>query len=209
MSKIESNWQYTEQFPVETEHLAKARRLSLELGVTPVSRSIAAALSNTVLISRAKQICELGSGLGVSGLALLRYAPQAHLTSIDIEPEYQRQSRPLFEEAGVSGSRLRMIQGDAMEVLPRLNTGSYDLLVIDADPKNLLAYVEFGLQVIRPGGSIIVPNAFNEGHVSDPAARDEVTQNFRDLLEMMADSPAVSSQLSPIGNGLLTLTRLP
>ena len=40
----------------------------------------------------ARAILEIGTGVGVSGLALLRYAPEAHLTSIEIEPEYLRQA---------------------------------------------------------------------------------------------------------------------
>ncbi|MDO4241748.1 MAG: class I SAM-dependent methyltransferase [Microbacteriaceae bacterium] len=208
MSKIESNWQYAEQLPVESEASSKARRLSLEFGVEPVSRAVASAISNIAAITQARHICEVGTGLGVSGLALLRYLPQAHLTSIDIESDYHREVKPLFQAAGVPSAGLRLIEGDAQDVLPRLNAASYDLVLLDADPAGLLEYVEHGLQLVQPGGTILVPNALWHGQVADPAARDEATTAFRDLLEMMADSPAVAASLSPAGNGLLTLTRL-
>lgn len=208
MSRLERNWQYAEQYPNETDGQVRARRLSLELGIEPVSRAVASALSGLVASSGAKAICELGTGVGVSGLALMRYAPEATLTSIEIEPEHLRQARVVFAEAGIPTSRLRLVEGDAAQVLPRLNLEAYDIVVIDADPEHLLDYFEAALQIVRPGGTIAVPGAFAGGRVTDPAARDAVTQNLRDLLTTVAESPAIAPVLSPAGDGFLTLTRL-
>lgn len=208
MSRLERNWQYAEQYPNETDAQVRARRLSLELGIEPISRAVAAQLSGFVAATGATVICEVGTGVGVSGLALLRYAPNATLTSIDVDAEHLRQARTVFAEAGVPNAQLRLIEGDAMQVLPRLNLGAYDLLVIDADSEHLLEYVEYALQIVRAGGSIAIPNAFARGRVADPAARNLATQTMRDLLATVADSPAIAPVLSPAGDGLLLLTRL-
>lgn len=208
MSRLERNWQYAEQYPNETEAQVRARRLSLELGIEPVSRAVAAQLSGFVAATGATAICEIGTGVGVSGLALLRHAPEATLTSIEIDPEHMRQARVVFAEANVPNAQLRLIEGDANQVLPRLNLGAYDLVLIDADAARVLDYFELALQIVRQGGSIMLPNAFARGNVADPAARDEATQNMRDLLATVADSPATAAVLSPAGDGLLTVTRL-
>lgn len=209
MSRLERNWQYAEQYPTETDPQVHGRRLSLELGIEPVSRAIAAQLSGLVASSGATMICEIGTGVGVSGLALLRFAPDAMLTSIEIEPEYLRHAKTVFAEAGVASARLRFIEGDAAQVLPRLNTEAYDLVVIDADSDRLLDYFESALQIVRVGGTIAVPNAFGQGRVTDPAARDLRTQNLRDLLTTVGESEGIAPVLSPAGDGLLMLTRLP
>ena len=208
MSRLERNWQYAEQYPNETDAQVRARRLSLELGIEPVSRAIASGLAGLAAAGAAKSICELGTGVGVSGLALMRYVPEATLTSIEIEPEHLRQARGVFAEAGIASSRLRLIEGDAAQVLPRLNLESYDIVVIDADPEQLLDYFESALQIVRAGGTIAVPGAFAHGRVADPASRDAVTQNLRDLLTTVGDSPGIAPVLSPAGDGLLTVTRL-
>ncbi len=208
MSRLESNWQYAEQYPTETDAQVRARRLSLELGIEPVSRAVSAALSAIAAATGARAILEIGTGVGVSGLALLRYAPEAHLTSIEIEPEYLRQAREIFAGADIAGARLRLIEGDAGQVLPRLNLGAYDLVVLDESPLRLLENVELALQIVRPGGTIVVVGAFAHGRVPDPAARDAATQNMRDLLAMVDESPGIAAALSPAGDGLLTLTRL-
>ncbi len=208
MSRLERNWQYAEQYPTESEAQVRARRLSLEIGVEPVSRAVAAQLSGLAAATRARAICEVGTGVGLSGLSLLRFVPEATLTSIEIEAEHLRQARTVFSEAGVPSAHLRLIQGDALQVLPRLNLGSYDLVLVDADAVNLLDCFEHALQIVRPGGTVLVPNAFAHGRVTDPAARDEVTQNMRDLLTTVAESSAIAPVLSPAGDGLLMLTRL-
>lgn len=208
MSRLERNWQYAEQYPNETDAQVRARRLSLELGIEPVSRAVAAQLSGLIAATAATQICEIGTGVGVSSLALLRYAPDAILTSIESDPEHLRQARTVFAEAEVPNSRLRLIEGDAAQVMSRLNLGAYDLALIDAEPNRVLEYVEQALQIVRPGGSIVLPNAFARGKVTDPASRDDATRCMRDLLATVADSPAIAAVLSPAGDGLLTLTRL-
>lgn len=208
MSRLERNWQYAEQYPNETDAQVRARRLSLELGIEPVSRAVAAHLSSLVAATDATSICELGTGVGVSGLALLRFAPEAVLTTIDTEPEHLNQARTVFADAGIANAHLRLVEGDALQVMSRLNLGAYDLVLIDADSRRLLEYVELALQVVRPGGTIAIPNAFVRGNVTEPASRDEATQNMRDLLATVADSPAIAPLLSPAGDGLLLLTRL-
>ncbi|WP_449278659.1 O-methyltransferase [Leucobacter sp. GX24907] len=209
MSKLERNWQFAEQYPTETDAQVRARRLSMELGVEPVSRSVAAHLSSLAVINRAEAICEVGTGVGVSGLALLRHAPQATLTSIDVEPEHMREARAIFAEAGLPAGRLRLVEGKAQHILPRLNSSAYDIVLLDAEPERLLEYLEYSLAIARPGGCIVVPGAFAHGRVADPAARDEKTRTMRDLLTMVSESPSIAATLSPVGNGVLTLTVLP
>lgn len=207
-SKYESSWLYAEQYPVETDAVIKARRLSLEMGIEPVGRSIGLQLSSLAVIGQARAILEIGTGVGVSGLALLRHVPDATLTTIDIEPEHQAQAKTVFHAAGIAQARTRLVAGDAVQVLPRLNTGSYDLVHIDANPGALLGYVEQALTIVRTGGTIVIPHVFNAGKVADPSVRDDQTAALRDLLAMVADSPAIAPVLSPVGDGLLTLTRL-
>lgn len=208
MSKLERNWQYTEQFPTETDAQVRARRLALELGIEPISRAAAAHISTLAPLMQARSICEIGTGTGVSGLALLRHAPNATLTSIEIEAEHLREARGIFAQAGVPASHLRLIEGDARRVMPRLNTSAYDIVLLDADPAGILEHFEHAITVVRPGGCIVVPGALGHGRVADPAARDAQTVAMRDLLNLVAESPALAPALSPAGDGLLTAVRI-
>jgi predicted O-methyltransferase YrrM len=204
----ESNWRYAEEFVAEPEAIASARRHSMELGIDAVTPAMGAQLALLAAASSCRSILEIGTGAGVSGLWLLRGAPNAVLSSIDIEFDHQQVARTAFADADVPANRIRLITGTAAQVLPKMNDGAYDLVFIDADPESLLDYVEHGLRIARRGGIVVVAHALWRGRVADPAARDDTVADYRALLATIAESSAVAAALSTVGDGLLQLVKL-
>jgi predicted O-methyltransferase YrrM len=203
VSDKDANWKYAEDAVVEPEAIASARRLAVELGIDAIAPSIGAQSALVAAAARATSIIEIGTGTGVSGLWLLDGAPEAMLTSIDSEAVHQQHARAQFHEAGISPNRLRLIPGRALEVLPRMNENSYDIVFVDGDPLQVIENVEHALRLVRVGGTVLVPHALWRGRVSNPAQRDEIASAFRTLVAEVCGSPAVVSVLSPIGDGLL------
>lgn len=201
-----SSWKFAGELVVEDDSLTRARTRSLELGIEPIPPEIGAQARLVVEASRARSIIEIGTGAGVSGLWLVG-AGQATLTSIDIEGEFQQHARQGFSQAGIHSSRIRLITGRALDVLPRMNDSSYDVVFIDADPREVIECFEHALRLARRGGLILVPHALWRDHVADPAQRDGVTTAFRTLLTETAVSDAVVTALSPAGDGLLQVIK--
>ncbi|MCU1507956.1 MAG: methyltransferase [Glaciihabitans sp.] len=208
MSDKDLNWKFAEEFVVESEELAAARQHSLELGIEPVSPAVGAQLAVIAAATAASTIIEIGTGVGVSGLWMFAGAPEAILTSIDVELDYQQSARQAFISAGIPANRARLIAGRALDVLPRMNESSYDIVLVDADPQFVIEYVEHGLRLARKGGTVLLAHALWRGRVADPAQRDETVVNYRTVLQESAKSPAVLSALSPVGDGLLQLTKV-
>jgi predicted O-methyltransferase YrrM len=180
----------------------------MELGIDAVTPAMGAQLALLAAASSCRSILEIGTGAGVSGLWLLRGAPLAVLSSIDVEFDHQQVARTAFADADVPANRIRLITGTAAQVLPRMNDGAYDVVFIDADPESLLDYVEHGLRVARRGGIVAVAHALWRGRVADPAARDDTVADYRTLLATIAESSAVAAALSTAGDGLLQLVKL-
>lgn len=208
MSDKQLSWKYGEDLVVEPELIQAARRHSLELGVDAVTPAMGAHLAMVAAATGASSIIEVGTGVGVSGLWMLHGAPEAVLTTIESEADHLQVARRSFADAEIPANRTRLIGGRAAEVLPRMNEASYDIAFIDADPGSVIEYVEHGLRMVRRGGSVIVAHALWRDRVPDPAQRDETTRRFRLLVTEIAASDAVVSSLSPVGDGLLTLTRV-
>jgi len=204
----ESSWKFAEEFIVERPEIALARQHSVEVGVEAVSPATGAQLAVIAAATAATNIMEIGTGLGVSGLWMLTGAPQATLTSIDSEIDHQQLARITFTAAGIPANRVRLIAGRAIDVLPRMNESSYDLVLVDADPHSVIEYVEHALRMVRTGGTVLVAHALWRGRVADPAQRDDTVAGFRTLLREIAESSAVISSLSPVGDGLLQITRI-
>ncbi|ERG64626.1 MULTISPECIES: O-methyltransferase [Agrococcus] len=200
---------YLDDLASEDEVLTAARDASVELGVAPIAPAVGAQLAAIAASTQASAILEVGTGAGVSGLWLLRGAPGATLTSIDTELDHQQHARSAFTQAGIPVTRARLITGRARDVLPRMNEASYDIVLIDADPAGLMEYVEHALSLVRVGGSVLVAHALLGGKVADPAQRDEAVADLRALLKALSSSDAVRAAVSPVGDGLLQIVRLP
>ncbi|MFP7760974.1 O-methyltransferase [Marisediminicola sp. LYQ134] len=207
MSDTESNRRFAEEFIVESEHIAAARQHSIELGIDPIAPSVGAQIAIVAAATSASSIIEIGTGVGLSGLWLLSGAPGATLTTIDVEAEHQQEARKHFLDAGIPSNRVRLITGRAADVLPRMNESSYDIVLVDADPGRVIDYVEHALRLVKSSGTVLVTHALWRGRVADPAKRDDITVGYRTLLKEVAASDAVISALTPVGDGLLQLTR--
>lgn len=206
MSERDANHRFAEELTVEPDHIARARAHALELGADPISAAVGAQCAVIAACSGATSIVEIGTGAGVSGLWLLHGAPRAVLTTIDNEPEHLSAARQVFADSAVAASRVRFITGRASEVLPRMNEASYDIVLVDADAEGVIEYVEHGLRLARPGGTVLVPRVLAAGGVADPVRRDAVTTAYRSVLQETQNSPAVIGALSIVGEGLLQLT---
>lgn len=196
--------QYAEDYLTEDDVLRDARERAARLGCTPVGRGTGAALQFLAAMLDARAVVEVGTGAGVSGVWLLRgMRADGVLTSVDVEAEHQRHARDTFAAAGVAPGRVRLITGRALEVLPRLTDGAYDLVLLDGDKQEYAAYLEQALRLLRPGGVVAVDNALWHDRVADPAQRDPDTVAIRALVQDAAEDERLVPVLLPVGDGLL------
>ncbi len=199
-----ATWAYAENFVFEDDVLARARARADELGCVPVLPGVGATLRMLAAAIPARSVVEIGTGTGVSGVYLLRGMPEdGVLTTIDVEVENQRAAREAFAEAGIRANRTRVIPGRALEVLPRLTDGAYDLVLLDADKAEIEAYLEQAVRLLRRGGVLAVDNALWHGRVADPAQRDATTTAIRELGKRVRDDPGLMPAMLPCGDGLL------
>ena len=206
---VEANLAYVEDYLVEDEPLLNARREAAEVGgATPIGPAGGAALRFAAAAVNARSVVEIGTGCGTSGIWLLRgMRSDSVLTSVDAEPEHQRLARKAFTEAGFPSNRYRLISGKALEVLPRLTDGAYDLVFCDADKQEYPEYLAAALRLLRPGGVMAFDNALAQGRVADPSRSDPATLAIRELEEQVRQDERLVPVLLPVGDGLLVAVK--
>jgi predicted O-methyltransferase YrrM len=162
----------------------------------------------------ARTVVEIGTGCGSSGIWLLRgMRPDGVLTSVEVEPECQRMARKAFGQAGFVSNRYRLILGRALDVLPRLSDGAYDMVFCDADTREYPDYLEAALRLLRVGGIVafddvivppeivgVEPGDVGAGPGDGPGAVRELAETLR------ADERLVPLFL-PLGDGLLAAVK--
>lgn len=203
-----ATWAYAEDFVPEPEAATAARESAEPLGVSSLGRGSATTLTFLARAVQAHAVVEIGTGAGVSGLALFAgMQSDGILTSVDTEPAHQQAARKAFVSVGIPSQRFRLISGDALNVLPRLSDGAYDLVFVDGDPMEYPEYVEQGIRLLRHGGLIAVDNALLGDRIADPAQSDEETESVRAALELIRDHEDLVTTLLPVGDGLLVAAK--
>jgi predicted O-methyltransferase YrrM len=189
--------------------LAAARRRATEVGVSPIGSGGAAALRFLAGVIEARAVVEIGTGTGVSGVALMRgMRPDGVLTTVDTEVEHQRLARKSFTEAGIPSQRVRLIAGAALDVLPRLTDGHYDIVFCDGDKQEYADYLTEAMRLLRAGGLVVFDNALWHDRVADPAQRDPETVAIREVGRVVREHDALLPVLLPVGDGLLVAKKL-
>ncbi|WP_335622221.1 O-methyltransferase [Boudabousia tangfeifanii] len=201
---IALSWDFTEEFVTEDEVLTQARLKAEELGASPVPPSVGALLKLLANLSGARAVFEIGTGGGVSGLYLLSGMPaNGVLTSIDAEGEFQRLARANFTAAGYESTRVRLFNARALDMMPRMNQGAYDLVFIDGDSLEVPYYLPQADRMLRPGGLLIITHALLGGDVANPAKRDEKTAGMRQVVTDLGKAEDYETTVLPVADGLL------
>ncbi len=188
--------------------MTRARQRAAEVGVVPIGPGGGHALRLLAAALDAKTVVEVGTGVGVSGFYLLSgMREDGVLTTVDIESEHQRLAREAFAEGGFASNRTRLIAGAALEVLPRLTDGAYDLVFCDATKTEYGDYLEQALRLLRPGGLVAFDNALWHDRVADPAQRDPETVAVRELCRTVRADDRLLPALLPVSDGLLAAVK--
>ncbi|MFD9813084.1 O-methyltransferase [Streptomyces sp. NPDC059080] len=181
-----------------------SRSCARDAGIRTVSTATGAALRMLAAAAGAKAIAEIGTGTGVSGIYLLHgMRPDGVLTTVDLEPQRQTFAKQAFREAGFAGNRARFIPGRALDVLPRLADGGYDLVFCDGDLGECTDYLAEALRLLRPGGLVCFAGVFADGRTVDSGAQPDEVLRLRELLRAVRDSSTLVPSLLPVGDGLL------
>ena len=187
---------------VEDDALRAARDRAEVGGMPPVSADAGAVLRLVTRITGAMNAVEIGSGGGYSGIWIARgLAPRGILTTIEADPDHHRRARESYQEAGIP-SRVRAILGRALDVLPRLSDGGYDLVFIDAAKHEYPQYLDHALRLVQPGGVILADNVIWSGKVADPTVTDADTEGLRAFNRRIADDERLDSVILTVGDGL-------
>ncbi|MBV8199695.1 MAG: O-methyltransferase [Acidobacteria bacterium] len=159
----------------------------------------------------ARLMLEIGTAIGYVTLCLARAAPQARVVSIDNDPRRLASARRYLERAGVA-DRVELLEGAALEVLPRLE-GPFDLVYIDAVKTEYRRYLDLALPHLRVGGLVVVDNLLWGGEVAEPPAAAEGEKEEPQAAALRAFNgylmmhPQLESLVIPLGDGVGLATK--
>ena len=159
----------------------------------------------------AKKCIEVGVFTGYSSLVVALALPRdGRIVACDISEEWTSIGRRYWAEAGVE-HKIDLRLGRATRTLDELigagEAGTYDYAFIDADKPSYDAYYERILQLVRPGGLILIDNVLWSGAVADTQITDADTSALRQLNAKLHQDERVDMSLLGIGDGLMLVRK--
>jgi predicted O-methyltransferase YrrM len=160
-------------------------------------------------LTGARRAIEIGVFTGYSALSVALALPDdGYLLACDISEEFTRVGQPFWAQAGVA-HKIDLKLARATRTLDRAleagEAGRFDFAFIDADKTAYDVYYERCLQLVRPGGLIVVDNTLWGGAVAGDA-QDADTLALRALNEKIHRDERVDMVLLPFSDGV-TLAR--
>ena len=159
----------------------------------------------------AKRVIEIGVYSGYSTLRMAEALPDiGEIFACDISEEWMQIGKPFWQEAQVNHKIIPVI-APALDTLQRFidegQAGLFDLIYIDADKSNNIAYYHLALQLIRSKGLIVIDNMFLGQRVLNLHDDSTETTAVRELAALIHADRSVTSVLLPVGDGISVMMK--
>ena len=154
-----------------------------------------------IKISGAKRVLEIGMFTGYSTLKIAEALPaDGEVHSCELMEKHVKTATNWFNKSDV-GDKIKVHQGNAINILESFNVGSFDMLFIDADKINYPEYYRRGTVLLKKGGIAVLDNMLWNGEVLKP--KDDNAKALRETAELIKNNNRLEPLLLPVRDGIL------
>ena len=167
-------------------------------------------LVNLVKEKKPKSILEIGTNVGLSGIAMLLSCETAKLTGIEIDEEKVQEAKQNYLDFGVS-ERAKIFIGDASEIIKNL-TGKYDFIFLDGPKGHYFEYAPDLVNALSKGGILFADNVLFRGYVSGkvktPHRYNTTKNSMQNFLNFLQQNKELKTEIFDIEDGISITEKL-
>ncbi|NWF37444.1 class I SAM-dependent methyltransferase [Mariprofundus sp. KV] len=159
-----------------------------------------------IRLTGARRVIEVGTYTGYATLWMALSLPDdGKIITCDISERWSAVARDFWKQAGVQ-ERVSLHLRPALQTLDELlecnEAECFDFAFIDADKESYQQYFERCLQLIRPGGLIVIDNVLWGGSVIDETKLDSATEAIRAFNHKLKGDPRIDLVMLPVADGM-------
>lgn len=163
-------------------------------------------LRQIAIISRAKNILELGSGYGYSAYWFAGGIPDdGRIICTDTDQSNRKRALEYLMRGGFE-TKIDFRVGDALEIASELD-GPFDIILNDIDKHDYPRAFDIAMRLLKPGGIFITDNVLWSGRVLSENP-DDTTKRVQEFNRKLFDSKGIISSIIPIRDGLGLVVKL-
>lgn len=192
--------------PDNSPEIEKIREKAEAEYVPIIKRETESLLKTLINLKSPKNILEIGAAVGYSALIMCGcMGKDSNITTIESFGKRVKEANENFAALGVQ-NRIRLIEGDAVQVMDTLD-GGFDMVFIDAAKGQYGEFFNKAIKLCIPGAVILTDNVLQEGTIVESRylieQRDRtVHSRMRDFLYDITHRADVSTSVIPIGDGV-------
>ncbi len=164
-------------------------------------------LTLLVQMSGAHSILEVGALGGYSAICMARgmntSIEERRIVSLELRADYAEVAQEHIRLAGYA-DQVEYRIGEAINSLAQLKEEGqrFDFFFIDADKLNYLNYLEYAIELAKPGAIIVGDNLLLRGRTLNLERNGPAIQTVREFNRRMASDPRLLGTLLPAYDGL-------
>jgi caffeoyl-CoA O-methyltransferase len=152
-----------------------------------------------VQITGVEKILELGTFTGYSALSMAEALPEdGRLVTLERNPEAREIAKEYFSQSS-HGKKIEIKFGEAMETITDLDF-TPDLVFLDADKDRYPEYYEIIVDMLEPGGLILIDNSLWDGEVANPET--ESAKAIAEMNDLIVADTRVENVLLTVRDGI-------
>ena len=204
---IESSKYAQNLFKIKNEIIQDIKNESLDENVPIITDEVLNYMIFTARNIKARNILEIGTATGYSGLFLAQLANEnsGFLTTMEIDEIRYGKAVENFKKLGLF-EKNKMILGDALEEIPKLNKNvKYDFIFIDASKGQYLKFFEMSYELLNENGIIFIDNIMFRGLVATD--KEEIPKRYKTIVKRLKEfieklNEEYNFVLLPFGDGV-------
>ena len=207
MSKIyyPAQEKYISSFRKEKDELVlEMEEFAKENDVPILSWQSAEFIEQLVLMINPKRSLEIGTAIAYTTIRIAKHLKKKSIIhTIELSEDNIESAKDFIKRSGV-GNKIKLIEGDALSVMPRLKK-KYDFIFLDADKEDYKRLFDYSMVLLRRGGIILIDNLLWHGYAAAskvPLNYKTTTKSIREFNKIFIEQPNLHATILPIGDGL-------
>lgn len=193
ISKIKEN----DELILEMEKYAR------EYNVPIVTKEVAEYLKFIVKSNGIKNILEVGTAIGYSGILMAKEIEKngGKLYTIEIDEERYNLAQENFKKSGLNN--VVSIKGDAVEEIKKIDE-KFDFVFIDASKGHYMEFFEDSYKLLNKDGIIFIDNIMFRGYLYKeyPKRFKTIVRRLNEFIEYLYSRNGGEFVLLPFGDGI-------
>lgn len=193
ISKIKEN----DELILEMEKYAR------EYNVPIVTKEVAEYLKFIIKSNGIKNILEVGTAIGYSGILMAKEIEKngGKLYTIEIDEERYNLAQENFKKSGLNN--IVSIKGDAVEEIKKIDE-KFDFVFIDASKGHYMEFFEDSYKLLNKDGIIFIDNIMFRGYLYKeyPKRFKTIVRRLNEFIEYLYSRDGGEFVLLPFGDGI-------